>query len=228
MLFATAKRSNISRSRHSPNTCIILLNLDIRSGSVINMSFGNNMPTMGNDWGATIKFLFNVATAAGVAISSAAGNEDTHAEGFLCLLSHFCVGSINRNYQRAPGSNYGSFVDYVAPGESILSARHDSDGYVRKSGTSMAAPHVSGILAIVIGFERIRSNVQKVRTRLAQNAFNKGIQTFGGVHFKEVGNTGVNAERRPVNMPYIGFGEPVEPQAFPSHILQRLERLKKH
>jgi subtilisin family serine protease len=57
-------------------------------------------------------------------------------------------------------SNYGPMVDVVAPGDSILSAlsnpRHmfldelmlTSNGYVRASGTSFAAPHVSAIVAL--------------------------------------------------------------------------------
>jgi hypothetical protein len=45
-------------------------------------------------------------------------------------------------------SNYGNPpVDYCAPGSSILSTYKDG-GYATMSGTSMASPHVCGILLI--------------------------------------------------------------------------------
>lgn len=50
-------------------------------------------------------------------------------------------------YYFSASSNYGDRVDVVAPGESIYSTLPDDD-YGLMSGTSMAAPHVSGIAAM--------------------------------------------------------------------------------
>ncbi len=59
------------------------------------------------------------------------------------------VGSINSSGVKAESSAYGSDLDIVAPGVEILSTvtgqRIDS-----RSGTSMAAPHVSGIAALIL------------------------------------------------------------------------------
>jgi subtilisin len=46
-------------------------------------------------------------------------------------------------------SNYGDIVDVIAPGRNILSTTYDG-AYGSKSGTSMAAPHVAGVAALVL------------------------------------------------------------------------------
>jgi subtilisin family serine protease len=63
---------------------------------------------------------------------------------------------------RGPTADGRQKPDLVAPGERILSCRHDrprrgqrvEDLYVEMSGTSMAAPHVSGILAAFLSARR--------------------------------------------------------------------------
>jgi len=48
-------------------------------------------------------------------------------------------------------SNWGKCVDIFAPGDKIMSSSHSSDiAFARMSGTSMAAPHVSGAAALVL------------------------------------------------------------------------------
>ncbi|MGP4106436.1 S8 family peptidase [Virgibacillus sp. L01] len=59
------------------------------------------------------------------------------------------VGAINFNREIAPFSNTNDEIDLVAPGVKILSTYTDSK-YARLSGTSMATPHISGALALVI------------------------------------------------------------------------------
>ena len=63
------------------------------------------------------------------------------------------VGSINASGERSSFSNYGALtVSIFAPGGSILSTVPTSDnlsGYAYKSGTSMAAPYVTGVAALM-------------------------------------------------------------------------------
>lgn len=59
------------------------------------------------------------------------------------------VGAMNSDGNRSQASSYGTGLDVVAPGESILSLL-PFNGVGIRSGTSMAAPHVSGVAALML------------------------------------------------------------------------------
>ncbi|MFD0736383.1 S8 family peptidase [Planotetraspora mira] len=59
------------------------------------------------------------------------------------------VGAINRLGELADFSNTNSEVDVLAPGVDIIST-FINDSYIKLTGTSMAAPHISGAMALVI------------------------------------------------------------------------------
>lgn len=87
---------------------------------------------------------------AGVRFALAAGNETAHAGGFEpAHVEHanvYTVSAIGSLDLFAFFSNYGNPpVDFAAPGVDILSTRRGG-GVTTMSGTSMAAPHVCGIL----------------------------------------------------------------------------------
>ena len=67
------------------------------------------------------------------------------------------VGAVDNTMQRAGYSNYGASLDFVAPGGSsssqILSTCYSStegNDYLYMTGTSMAAPHVTGLAALLM------------------------------------------------------------------------------
>jgi subtilisin family serine protease len=61
------------------------------------------------------------------------------------------IGATDSTDRKASWSNYGSCVDWFAPGVSILSAWYTSDTATNTiSGTSMATPHTAGVTALYL------------------------------------------------------------------------------
>jgi subtilisin family serine protease len=96
--------------------------------------------------------------ADGVTYAVAAGNGD-----FLGRAVNACKGSpsrvteaitvsaTDRTDRKASWANYGSCVDWFAPGVSITSAWHSSETSTNTiSGTSMATPHTAGVAALYL------------------------------------------------------------------------------
>lgn len=85
----------------------------------------------------------------GIPIIAAAGNTDEDA----CNISPahldyvMTVGATDIQDRRAIFSNWGKCVDIFAPGIEIPSVSTNALEYVLKTGTSMAAPHVTGVVA---------------------------------------------------------------------------------
>ena len=71
----------------------------------------------------------------------------------LRLPNLISVGYINSNGYLDSSSNYGvSTVDIAAPGEKIYSTLVGTYGY--SNGSSMAAPHVTGLAAMIYAYHR--------------------------------------------------------------------------
>jgi subtilisin family serine protease len=120
--------------------------------------------------------------ASGVTYSIAAGNETQNA----CNTSPartpeaITVGAIDATDTRAGFSNFGQCVDIFAPGTNITSASiAGPDARATLSGTSMAAPHVTGAAALLLGSEPTASPAQ-VRDQLVANATPGKIQDLAG------------------------------------------------
>jgi subtilisin family serine protease len=93
------------------------------------------------------------ANAAGVNHVVSAGNANTDACEYEPARTPeaITVGASTLGDNRASFSNYGDCVDLYAPGSMISSASHlDDTGFRGMQGTSMAAPHVAGVVALYL------------------------------------------------------------------------------
>jgi len=114
--------------------------------------------SLGGGYSAALNQAVNAAAAEGVIFANAAGNSNANSCTFSPASAEdgVCVGSTelasrggSQTDSRSSFSNYGPCNHVFAPGSSIVSAYAGSDSrYATLSGTSMAAPHVAGVLAI--------------------------------------------------------------------------------
>jgi len=110
---------------------------------VINMSLGNYADS--EFLHDAIKYAYN----RDVVIVAATGNDNTERPGYPAAYPEvFSVSATDSSMKRASFSNYGDYVDVVAPGESIASTYLNNE-YAALSGTSMATPHVAALAGLI-------------------------------------------------------------------------------
>lgn len=119
-----------------------------RSGrAVINLSLG----AVTSSATPVIDAAVRSAVAAGIPVVVAAGNDNINACGVVParVPEAITVGATAPDDYEAPFSNHGPCLDLYAPGQAIWGPRHDDAIKFRfMDGTSMAAPHVSGVAAL--------------------------------------------------------------------------------
>ncbi|AUI67950.1 S8 family serine peptidase [Beggiatoa leptomitoformis] len=136
-----------------------------KRADIMNLSLGGRRISSGFQQAVT------AARNAGVIVVAAAGNESTSSPSYPAALTGvISVSAVDINKRLASYSNYGSTIDLAAPGgdstsdvdgdgnpDMILSTVGDDRSgsnniqysYGYSSGTSMASPHVSGVIALM-------------------------------------------------------------------------------
>jgi len=116
---------------------------------------------------------------------AAAGNENINTDitpnypSAYNLSNIIAVAATDHNDNRAWFSNYGTTtVDLAAPGVSILSTT-PNDTYSLFDGTSMATPHVTGAVALLMGYDPNLTN-NEVRWRILKGVDHKGLPVATG------------------------------------------------
>jgi subtilisin family serine protease len=109
---------------------------------VANLSLGGTTPSQ------ILRDAVNYAHTNGTLVVASAGNSNSAIQYPAAYDNVLAVASSTRDDGRASYSCYGPEMDLTAPGTSILSTCIGGT-YCYKSGTSMAAPHVSGLAALV-------------------------------------------------------------------------------
>ncbi|KAK5174154.1 uncharacterized protein LTR77_001234 [Saxophila tyrrhenica] len=144
-------------------------------GSVMSMSLAST-----GEVGA-MNSAIQAAIAAGVHTVVAAGNEGDDA----CDASPasngglngpaITVGAVDMDTHRADFSNYGQCVDLYAPGVSIISSWIGGPNMINTlSGTSMATPHVTGIVAYAMANKTLAADPQLMKEWVRMTALYMG------------------------------------------------------
>jgi serine protease len=108
--------------------------------------------SLGGGWSSALNTAVTNLWNSGVFVAVAAGNSNANACNYspASASGAYTVASSDWQDRKSSFSNWGSCVNIYAPGSSITSTWHTSNTATNTiSGTSMAAPHVAGLAALI-------------------------------------------------------------------------------
>lgn len=137
---------------------------------LICMSLGSPGPS------AEVHSAIREAHAKGVIIVCAAGNDGGPVSYPAAFVETIGVGAVDKNGDVCPFSARGKEICIAAPGQDISSTWIDN-GYACLSGTSMAAPFVTGVLSLWVSAQK--SEGKSVDHSKAIEALSKSCRDVG-------------------------------------------------
>jgi len=165
---------------------------DSTMAPAIEYAANNGADVINASWGGagtsqTIADAVDYAYNMGLVFVTSAGNDNDNADNYYPanLWDVITVAASDPTDALASFSNWGDKIDVAAPGVDILSLRAAgtsmgtplNDDYTRADGTSMAAPHVSGLAALILAAHPEYSN-EEVRQAIRISADNLGQPGF--------------------------------------------------
>ncbi len=142
-----------------------------QGADIISMSWGDYVDSV------LIRRAITRAYSSGVLLVAAAGNDGTDQRMYPAAYDEvISVIATDQFDQPAGFTNHGQWVELSAPGVDVYSTLLN-DGFGYKSGTSMAAPHVSGVAALVLSLYP-EETLDDLRTRLGNTADDLGEAGF--------------------------------------------------
>jgi len=151
---------------------------------IISCSFG------GTGFSSAAQGVIDYAWNKGSIIIAAAGNNNTSTAHYPAAYNNvYAVASVASNNVKSSFSNFGTWVDISAPGESITSTV-PPNSYQSQSGTSMACPLVAGLAALMLSkcpymlqndvLNCISSTAANIYTIAANSTYSTGSQLGAG------------------------------------------------
>lgn len=144
-----------------------------------------NLSIVGSSSSTALQNAISYALSKGVAVVGSSGNENVSAPRYPASYDTvIAVGATTSTNTRWSLSNYGTNVDIMAPGSSVYSTHWSATSgstYRFLTGTSMAAPHVAGLVALMLSVNP-NLTVEEIRQILQSTATDMGDAGYDSLH----------------------------------------------
>lgn len=142
---------------------------------IINCSWGITLDP--GESAPELEEFINIAKARNIIVVAAAGNNDKDNVFVPAAYPYvISVGSTNQDNKKSTFSNFGSFIDVMAPGENIYSTLGTGDhDYGAMNGTSMSAPIVSSFVGQILSqfpyttFPKVTKDMEQIIKENCEN-----------------------------------------------------------